>query len=213
MQRSLVPEIMDDPHVSHETWERFHGQLGWLHRFLGNERAVLDALRSHPKPIGRVLDIGCGDGELLHAIRDALGVHVLGVDLRAPRRNKFDVPITEADATRDLLPEADVAVCVTVFHHLAEAEIVALIRNAARSVHRLIILDLVRHWLPLALFSVMSPLFMRIVAVDGCRSIRRAYTPGELRQIIQRAIAGSRASLVHSVTPLRSRQMIDITWR
>lgn len=213
MQRSLVPEIMDDPHVPQETWERFHCQLGSLHRLLGNERAILDALRSHPRPIGRVLDIGCGDGELLHTIRHALGVDVLGVDLRAPQRNKFDVPILEADATRDRLPQADVAVCVTVFHHLAEAEIAALICNASRSVHRLIVLDLVRHWLPLALFSTLvAPLFMRIVAADGRLSIRRAYTPAELRDIIQRALCGSRASLLHHVTPLRSRQMIDITW-
>ncbi len=122
-------------------------------------------------------------------------------------------PIIEADATRDRLPEAGVAVCMTVFHHLAEAEIVALIRNAARSVGRLIILDLVRHWLPLALFSTfLSPLLMRTVAVDGRQSIRRAYTPLELRAIVEGALAGSGASIVQSVTPLRSRQMIDITW-
>ncbi len=213
MQRSLVPEIMDDPRIPHETWERFHRQLGSLHRLLGNQRAILDALRRHPRPIGRVLDIGCGDGELLNAIRHALGVDVMGVELRPPRHNKFDVPIFEANATRDRLPEADVAVCITVFHHLEEAEIVALIRNAARSVDRLIVLDLVRHRVPLALFSAfLSPLLMRTVAVDGCQSIRRAYTPPELRAIVQRALVGSRASLLHSVTPLRSRQMIDIMW-
>jgi 2-polyprenyl-3-methyl-5-hydroxy-6-metoxy-1,4-benzoquinol methylase len=213
MQRSLVPEIMDDPSVPHETWVRFHRQLGSLHRFLGNQRAILDALRRHPRPIGRVLDIGCGDGELLDTIRRALGVDVLGIELRPPRCNKFDVPIIEADATRDRLPEADVAVSMMVVHHLKEAEIVALIRNAARSVDRLIILDLVRHWLPLALFSTfVSPLLMRTVAVDGRQSIRRAYTPRELRDIVEGAVAGSRASLLHRVTPLRSRQVIDITW-
>jgi 2-polyprenyl-3-methyl-5-hydroxy-6-metoxy-1,4-benzoquinol methylase len=213
MQRSLVPEIMDDPRVPHETWERFHRQLGSLHRFLGNQRTILHALRRHPRPIGRVLDIGCGDGELLNAIRQALGVDVAGVELRPPRRNIFDVPIVEADATRDRLPEADVAVCMTVCHHLAEEEIVALIRNAARSVPRLIILDLVRHWLPLTLFSTfLSPLLMRTVAVDGCQSIRRSYTPEELRDIVEGALVGSRASLLHSVTPLRSRQVIDIMW-
>ena len=213
MLRSLAPEIMDDPSVPHETWERFHGQLGKLHRFLGNQQAILDALRRHPRPIGRVLDIGCGDGELLNAIRQTLGVDVMGVELRPPRRNKFDVPIVQADATRDRLPEADVGVSMTVFHHLAEAEIVALIRNAAHSVCRLIILDLVRHWLPLALFSTfLSPLLMRTVAMDGCQSIRRAYTPSELRAIVEGALAGSGARLVHAVTPFRSRQIIDISW-
>ncbi len=213
MQRSLAPEIMDDPRVPHEIWEPFHRQLGSLHRFLGNQRAILDALQRHPRPIGRVLDIGCGDGELLNTIRHTLGVEVMGIERRPPLRNTFGVPIVEADATRDRLPEADVAVCMTVFHHPAEAEIVALIRNAARSVHRLVILDLVRHWLPLTLFSTfLSPLLIRTVAADGCQSIRRAYTPPELRAVVEAAVAGSNARLVHSVTPFRSRQMIDISW-
>jgi len=213
MRRSLTPEIMDDPRVPHETWERFHRQLGSLQRFLGNQRAILDALRRHPRPLGRVLDIGCGSGELLNAIQRDLRVEVQGIDLRPPRRLSFDVPIIAADASRDRLPDADVAVCVVVFHHLTEAEIVALVRNAGRSVRRLIILDLVRHWLPLTLFTVLvAPFVMRVVALDGCLSIRRAYTPGELRAIVESALAGSRATWAHSVTPFRSRQMIDIMW-
>jgi 2-polyprenyl-3-methyl-5-hydroxy-6-metoxy-1,4-benzoquinol methylase len=213
MRRSLTPEIMDDPQVPYETWERFHRHLGSLHRFLGNQRAILDALRRNPFPIKRVLDIGCGSGELLHAIQRDLRVDVHGVDLRPPQRQVFDVPIMAADAAHDRLPDADVAICVTVFHHLTENEITALVRNAGRSVRRLIVLDLVRHWLPLALFTAfVAPFLMRIVALDGCQSIRRAYTPAELRGIVEAALAGSGASLVHSVTPFRSRQMIDIMW-
>lgn len=213
MRRSLAPEIMDDPQVPYETWERFHRHLGSLHRFLGNQRAILDALRRNPFPIKRVLDIGCGSGELLHAIQRDLRVDVQGVDLRPPERQIFDIPIVAADAARDRLPDADVAICVTVFHHLSEDEITALVRNAGRSVRRLIVLDLVRHWLPLALFTVLvAPFIMRIVAVDGCRSIRRAYTPEELRAIIEAALAGTGTRFAHSVTPFRSRQMIDIMW-
>jgi 2-polyprenyl-3-methyl-5-hydroxy-6-metoxy-1,4-benzoquinol methylase len=212
MQRSLAPEIMDDPRVPREMWEHFHVELASLHRLLGNQRAILDALRRHPGPIRRVLDIGCGDGGLLDEIRRALGVEVLGIDLRPPQRNLFSIPIVEADATRDRLPEADVAVCMVVFHHLAEEQIVALIRNAAQSVRRLIVLDLVRHWVPLALFAVLSPLLMRTVAMDGRQSIRRAYTPPELRAIVERALASCGGRIEHRVTPLRSRQIIDIVW-
>jgi len=213
MRRSLAPEIMDHPDVPQETWERFHRQLSALHRFLGNQRAILEALRRNPFPIHRVIDIGCGSGELLDAIQRDLHVAVQGVDLRPPQHQVVDIPIVAADAARDHLPNADVAVCVTVFHHLSEDEITALVRNAGRSVRRLIVLDLVRHWLPLALFRVLvAPFLMRIVAVDGCQSIRRAYTPAELRAIVESALNGSGARLVHTVTPFRSRQMIDIMW-
>ena len=213
MRRSLTPEIMDNPDVPQEIWERFHRQLSALHRFLGNQRAILNALRRNPFPIHRVIDIGCGSGELLNVIQRDLQVEVQGVDLRPPQRPVFDIPIVAADAARDRLPDADVAICVTVFHHLNEDEITALVRNAGRSVRRLIVLDLVRHWLPLALFTVLvAPFIMRIVAVDGRQSIRRAYTSAEMRAIVEAAIAGSGARLVHSVTPFRSRQMIDIMW-
>jgi len=213
MQRSLALEIMDDPGVPEHVRERFHHQLGFIQRILGTQRAVLEALRHDSQPVCRVLDIGCGYGALLDEIRRALPADVVGAELRAPEHNQLGIPIVEADATRDRLPDADVAVCVWVLHHLREEEIVALIRNAGRSVRRFIAMDLVRHWLPLALFSAfMSPILMREVSVDGRQSIRRSYTPGELRAIVERAVAGSGARVVHTVTPLRSQQMIDIVW-
>ena len=213
MQRSLVPEIMDDLTKPEELWERYHRQIGLIHRFLGNHTAVLDALRRGPGRIQRVLDIGCGNGELLDAIRRRLGVEVIGIDRRAPKLNAFDVPILEGDATRDPLPKAGVAVCVTVAHHLSEADLAALIRNAGLSVRRLIIVDLVRHWLPLVLFRIfLYPFLDRTVAMDGVQSLRRAYTPAELRAIVEHAVAGSFARFKQTVTPLRSRQMIDISW-
>jgi SAM-dependent methyltransferase len=213
MRRSLALEIMDDPQIPDEIRERFHHQLGFLHRFLGNHRAILDALRHDVRPIHRVLDIGCGNGELLDQIRRQMHVDVVGIELRPPGRNVFDVRIVKADATCERLPEADVAVCVTVIHHLTKDEIMALVCNAGRSLRRLIILDLVRHWLPLTLFSAfMSPLLMHAVAADGRQSIRRAYTPPELRAIVERALAGTGARIVHTITPFRSRQMIDIMW-
>lgn len=213
MQRSLVPEIMDDPRVPEHVWARFHRQLGFIQRLLGMQRAVVDELRRDSRSVGRVLDIGCGSGALLHKIRRVLRTDVVGTDLRAPRRSPWSVLIIEADATRDSLPVADVAVCVWVLHHLREEEIVALVRNASRSVRRFIALDVVRHWLPLALFTAfLAPLLMREVAADGRQSIRRAYTAAELKAIVERAVAGSGARVAQSVTLLRSSQTIDIVW-
>ena len=213
MQRSLAPEIMDNPGVTEDAWEDVHRQLGLLHRFLGNYRAILRALRCHPERLRRVLDIGCGQGDLLDEIRRRLAVDVVGVELRAPKRDRFRVPIVEADAASDRLPRADVAVCVLVTHHLSEGEIVAFIQNARRSVQRLIILDLVRHWLPMFLFTAfVTPLVSREFGADGRQSIRRSYTLREMRTIVQRALAGSCARVEHSVTAMRSRQMVDIQW-
>ena len=211
--RAPAPEIMDDPNVPEDVWEKFHRDLSRLERVLGCHRTVIRALQDCERPAESVLDIGCGNGMLLRKIRQDLGVAVTGIDLRTPRNPEPDITIMETDAVRDPLPPADVAVSVYLVHHLSERSIVDLIRNVGLTSRRLILLDLVRHWLPLVLFSAfLGPLFGRIVHADGCQSIRRAYTPGELRTLVEEAIHGSGARVRHSVSPWHASQLVDITW-
>jgi SAM-dependent methyltransferase len=211
--RAPAPEMMDDPNVPDDVWEKFHLDLSRLERVLGCHRTVIRALRAGARPAKSVLDIGCGNGVLLRKIRQDLGMAVTGIDLRAPRNPEPDITIMETDAVHDPLPPADVAVSVFVVHHLSERSIVDLIRNVGRTSRRLILLDLVRHWLPLVLFSTfLGPLFGHIVHADGCQSIRRAYTPEELRKLVEEAIHGSGARFQHSVSPWYASQLVDITW-
>ena len=158
--------------------------------------------------------LGIGGGVFLrsHLIRRKLGVSVIGFDLR-PAPSSEAVPILTGNAVVDPLPDADVAIAVCLVHHLPEADVVKLIRNVAKSCRRLIVLDLVRHWIPLTLFRVfMSPFLHRINAADGMTSIRRAYTPKELRAMVEEAVEGTRARVVHTVAPFYIRQVVDISW-
>jgi hypothetical protein len=98
-------------------------------------------------------------------------------------------------------------------HHLREPDLVRLIRNVGRSCRRFILLDLIRHPLPLALFRMfLAPVICPIDAEDGQRSIRRSYTPDELRDLTTRALAGTNARFRLSVSPLRLRQVLDISY-
>jgi SAM-dependent methyltransferase len=204
---------MDDPNIPDDVWEEFHRDLGRLERLVGTHRAVIRALRTGTRPAHSVLDIGCGNGTLLRRIREDLGVPVTGIDLRAPRNPEPGIPMMQTDAVLDPLPPADVAVSVYVVHHLSERRIVDLIRNVGRTSHRLILLDLVRHWFPLLFFrAFLGPLFSRIVHADGCQSIRRAYTPAELGSLVEEAIRGTSARVRHSVSPWYASQLVDITW-
>lgn len=209
MERSFTPEILDAPSLPEDMVALCYDRLARIHKFLGNERAILDALRRDPLPVGRVLDIGCAHGALLREARRELGVDVMGVDLRPPKQS--DVPIIEADARRRPLPQADVAVAVCLIHHLSESDLIDLIRNVGRSCRRFIMLDLVRHRMPLFLFRwFVCPFVNRVVGSDGCQSIRRAFTIGELSAILKRALDGTGARFEHTVTPLYTRQMVDI---
>jgi SAM-dependent methyltransferase len=190
-----MPEILDGPDVSEDVRAHAHRDLTRTHRWLGHTRAVLRALRRHRGPLGRVLDIGCGHGALLEEIRRRLCVDVVGIDLNPP--NSAPVPMLRGDAVHDPLPACDAAVAVCLVHHLSEGELRQLIQNVRRSARRFVVLDLVRHPAPLALFrAFVAPWVHWINAADGITSIRRSFTGPELRAIAREA-AGPCARIRH----------------
>ncbi len=214
MRRSFDPEILDGHGIPDEIAERAHRHLLRTHKLLGNVRSLVDRVRQDPLPIRRVLDVGCGHGGILLEVQKQLGVEAIGVDLKPPARLSRPFPILRADAARDPLPQADVAFCVCLAHHLPEDELIGMIRNVGRSCRRFVILDLVRNRVPLTLFRTFAPLFVSPLNVsDGCLSIRRAYTPAELRATIERAINGTDGRFHHSVAPLAIRQVVDISYQ
>ena len=86
-----------------------------------------------------------------------------------------------------------------------------MIRNVGRSCRRFIVLDLIRHRMPLVLFTIfICPLIGKVAAVDGRQSIRRAFTPEEFADLVRTALAGTQGTFTMDVSPLRSRQVIDI---
>ena len=212
MTRLSTLEITDG-YLPADVMARIYRDLSRTNRWIGNRRAIIRALRQDSSRIGKVLDIGCGDGAILLEIERQLGMEVVGVDLRPPGKGGALIQIIQANAVMDDLPRADVAICVLVTHHLAESEFIALIRNVRRNCRRLIILDLVRNWLPLALFRLfVAPFGSAISAADGCLSVRRAYTACEFRSLVGRALAGTHSTYRHTVAPFYIRQVADISY-
>jgi 2-polyprenyl-3-methyl-5-hydroxy-6-metoxy-1,4-benzoquinol methylase len=215
MRRSHQAELLDADGVSKATLRRAYQELWMVNRFLGNTWAVLRLLRTAQCGAGSVLDIGCGQGALLLEIRKRTGAQVVGLDMRdAPE----DAPVTivTGNAVTDSLPRADVAVCVLMAHHLAEDDVVDLIRNVSRSCERLILLDLVRHRVPLVLFSIfVAPFLCRVNRADGKTSIRKAFTPREMQAMVDVALSGTGRQVArkrHTVAPFWIRQVVDIRW-
>ena len=105
------------------------------------------------------------------------------------------------------------ALAVCVAHHLAEDDFIRLIQNVFRSCRRFIVLDLVRHRLPLVLFrTLLAPFLYRMNVIDGLTSVRSAFTPDEMRRIVGTALQGTGGVVKHSVHPLYIRQVADISW-
>lgn len=203
---------MDSPDIQGPILEKFHRDLERVHFLLGSYPTLARFIRNDPQQVRSVIDIGCGGGALLSYLRRELGVKVTGIDPKPGHSD--DVEIIAADATTERLPQADLAVCSFVAHHLTPEQNIALIRNVSRSCRRFLILDLIRHPMPLWLFTIfICPLIGKEAAVDGRQSVRRAYTPDEFRRLVEAAIAGTGATFTTDVPPLLSRQVIDIRFR
>jgi SAM-dependent methyltransferase len=213
MHREYQPEILDAPGVPDAQARRAYRDLARIHHWLGDTQFIIGAIRQNPWPVRRILDVGCATGLVSEDVRRKLGVEAFGVDLNPRESVGASVPMIQADAVRDSLPCADVAFSMHLGHHLTENDVMGLIRNVGRFCRRFILLDLVRHAMPLALFRVfVAPFVSRITAQDGITSIRRSYTPAELRRIAATALSGSGSTFRQSVTPFYTRQVIDVSY-
>jgi SAM-dependent methyltransferase len=175
---------------------------------------VVRAIRRNALPVFRILDLGCAAGYVAAEVQRTLGVEVIGVDVNPRHSAEVRIPILRADAVHDPLPIADVAFSMHLGHHLTESDLVNLIRNVGRYCRRMILLDLVRHPLPLTLFRLfVGPFASKIVVEDGKTSFRRSYTAGELRQITAGALVDSNARFQQTVGPFCLRQVMDIFYK
>jgi SAM-dependent methyltransferase len=212
--RIVESEILDGPNIPDEAAGRAYRDMAAIHRWLGDVRFLTRTIRRDPHQVRRILDVGCGTGLVLERISRELGVEAVGGDIRPRRAVEAAVPIVQVDARFDPLPPADVAYCMNLGHHLDAEDLIRVIRNVGRYCRRFIVVDLVRHRLPLALFGMfVSPALCAIAREDGRRSIRRSYTPAELRAIAAAALAGTPAKFQLSVAPFYVRQVVDITYR
>ena len=96
------------------------------------EHSRADVIARLPKPLGRVLDVGCGAGAVGASLRDAGAAHLVGIEMNreaaSRARDIFDV-VYEGDAEsvlRDLVAGTpfDVVCCYDILEHLYDPETV-----------------------------------------------------------------------------------------
>lgn len=210
----LVPARVDADElldIGAGTPEEVTGSLNdlWrLNRFLGGLRAL--TMHLYPRlaalsGIAHCVDLGAGDGRVAAAIagwssRRGQDIHVTALDLSARNLERAqgqaaahdNLHLLQADITR--LPFApssvDYVVSSLVLHHFTPEQAVMLLRSAYHSARRgLVVSDLMRGTLPLIGFHLVKPVLARspITRYDGDVSIKRGYTPDELRLLAREA--------------------------
>jgi SAM-dependent methyltransferase len=197
--RRNEPELMDAPGLpesevaaAYQVLEKVNHQLGnqWsmgreLRRFLAEEGSGVDRVT--------LLDLGSGSGDIPRAIRDAVvsrGIAGVAIALdhdptavKLARREPLDV--VRGDALR--LPFADGSIdlvtAIKFAHHFSGTALSCLVAEMARVArHRVIVLDIRRHWVAYWGFVAWSRIWTRnrLVRFDGPLSVLRGFTAAEL---------------------------------
>jgi SAM-dependent methyltransferase len=192
-RRAADPELLDEGVPEPEALGSL-ADLRFVNRWLGNRTRLLAAIRPHidearPGSSPRLLDVGCGSGDLpmwLRA-RTSPSLMAVGVDLKwlHLRQAPAEVRCVVADARS--LPFAsntfDVVTASLFLHHFNEGEVAAVLRELFRLTRRVLVVnDLRRARVPYVFGRLVFPLLFRsrVSVADGMLSIRRAFTRIEL---------------------------------
>jgi SAM-dependent methyltransferase len=202
---SELPEWMDEP-CSFEDFRQCLVDLGQVNRLTLGYRPTLDFLDRLIEPNRvetlRIVDVGCGGGDLLRRIerwakQREVAVKLVGIDLnpyaacaaREFTAAKNAIEWVTGDAFSYEQP-IDVVVSSLFTHHLGEAEIVRFL-GWSESVARLgwFINDLCRERLPFQLFGPWARVmgWHRFVGHDGPVSFRRSFREGDWVRMLEAA--------------------------
>jgi SAM-dependent methyltransferase len=207
--RATEPEQLDEGVPEAEAL-RSLADLRFVNRWLGNRGGVLRAVRAHLPAGGRLLDVGCGSGDVPAFLQARLPgpLVAVGVDVKALHLRAAPPSIRRvvADVRRLPFPDRafDVVTASLFLHHFAEADLPAILAGLHRLARRaLVVNDLHRARVPYLFGRVAFPLLFRsrVSVEDGLLSIRRGFRADELRTAFARA--GLPAVTVRRLFPYR----------
>ena len=231
LPRAAGHELMDEPGQDHGQLATSLADLRAVNRWLGGTRVLLHHLAAlvdrHPRDRYRLLDVATGSGDIPIQIArwartEEVDLEIVATDnhpttLELARRHTADEPaIRTATADALHLPfadgEFDFALLNTAFHHFDdERDCVRVLRELHR-VSRIgfIVNDLARSRTALAGASVLAATVWRrhpVTRHDGPLSVRRSFTPAELRSLAARAGFGN--GRVHAHFPFRVALVVE----
>ncbi|MCB0465138.1 MAG: class I SAM-dependent methyltransferase [Aequorivita sp.] len=204
--RSSQIEIMDNLDFQGEEMKNLLKDLKTVNKWLGGNSITIDGLqkilKNHSKNNSiTLLDIGCGDGELLRKCSDFgmmnnFNFKCIGLDFnenilkvaKMQSKNYPNISFEKVDVflNKESIPNCDIALFTLFLHHFSNEKIENLLKTILKKVDiGLIINDLQRNKHAFNLFKIISKLFLKTetAAHDGLVSIARGFKKSELESI------------------------------
>lgn len=210
MQRKVTPEILDSPDCPPREIEKSLRDLSRINRWFGGVSTTRKLIERVAEATGKkhftMLEVAAGFGEVpkvaeQRLARKGITLDVVLLDRACPHLLPGNRSVV-ADALALPFPDSsfDLVSSSLFAHHLEPDELARFAQEALR-VSRVAVLinDLIRHPVHLALVYAGWPLMRsRVSRVDGVASVRRAYVPEEMRQIIRSNGSSARVEIARA---------------
>src|SRR5271154_5791162 len=206
MKRVDAPEILDSDACSPHDVPVVLAVLGRINRWFGGIATTQKMVEHVAQTTGAkrfsLLEVAAGRGEVPDAVRENVARRGIALDITLLDMARSHLPDGNPTATNRnvrncavvgdalALPFADGAFdlvsCSLFAHHLDPQQLKRFVSEGLRVSRRAVLInDLVRHPLHLALVYVSYPIMRNRVAwLDGLTSVRRSYVPEEMRSML-----------------------------
>ena len=209
-QRSRQEEIMDDFDKGGYDLEQSLRELAFINKWSGGEHVLTDALNKL-KPLlhkfdypVKILDVACGDGDLLKKAGEWTSRHNIPAQLEGVDANPHVISYAKRQTqnpaiqygTEDVFSSNfrertfDVALLTLFCHHLKDEALIPFLNQLAGQTSTAIIInDLHRHPIPFYFTKIIASLFSKtpMVKHDGPVSVLRGFKKHDLSRVLHEA--------------------------
>lgn len=200
--RTEEEEIMDDFSLEGQELQEALDKIASINQLLGGNKLTLQGVEQlfqyHPALVYTIVDVGCGNGDMLRALADYakqknIQVQLIGIDANAftikyAQKLSTDYPMISYQC-EDVFSEEysymkfDIVLCTLTLHHFKNEQIDYLVNLFSnQSKNGVVINDLHRSKLAYRLFQLICFIFKlnRMSKEDGLVSILRGFKKSEL---------------------------------
>lgn len=204
--RSTQEEILDSFELQGPEMEVMLNDLKTVNKILGGQQVTLDGITKLLKgrtkeDVITIIDIGCGDGDMLRNIAKFGVVQQYNFNLVGIDGNEHIIKIAEEKSktfsnisfkTKDIFSEGaivseyDIALCTLFLHHFKNEGIIEILKKLSAEANvGVVVNDLHRSRTAFWLFRLFSSIFIKskIAKHDGLVSVARGFKRKDLKRL------------------------------